>query len=319
MTFKTIFPILLASATACACAAHAQEAAFDPEKTKALFAGSEWTTGWISYSGEGYKVMFSTYGTVSCVGASGGVPKFSGVWVASGAKTASLDDMTFEMAADGKQLFHTTNKNTFRVLHRGAKVPPADPAIDAYLAQPGIVWVKQASGNRTTVAFASDGDVRVNGSFDREIDGKREIPRWWQEFRWQVTVYKDDPLEAIKQHYFFIPDGKGGFVIRNHKNEVFLPEPRQPADLVPPQTISRAKSPFSGTAWCRVDGKGKMLMLTFAASGTVSDSTIPNEKPEWIPYEDGSVRYNTKDGTRRLTLNADKKLLIREDKKAREV
>jgi hypothetical protein len=68
-----------------------------------------------------------------------------------------------------------------------------------------------------------------------------------------------------------------------------------------------------------MDGKGKVLLLTFNANGTVSDSSAPNEKPEWDPYDNGSVRYKAKDGTRRLTHDADKKRLSRVDDKRYEV
>jgi hypothetical protein len=219
------------------------------------------------------------------------------------------------MSPDGKELYEHGGvifDFTFKVYYRSEKIPPEYPHLRATLAKPGILWVQQDSTQRVTVAF--------NTALD-DAWGKNGVELKPSERTYVHGAGRFRPEGGGYGSYLFylIQDEKGEYLLYNQRGDIFKSEPARPGDPLPPQMISRASSPFGGTSWCRVDGKGKIYTLTFAANGTVSDSAFPNEKPEWNPYDDGSVRYKVKDGSRRMKLTEDKKLLVREDSKRREI
>ena len=308
MVSKPLLPFLIVAA--CLMTAQAQEA-FDAEKTKALFAGTDWYTcggGWHSI------VTFAADGALAVK-----VPVFpdkdrTGQWVPTGPRSVSGDKGEWVMSKDGSEL-HVTGRagerNAFTVFYRGKKCPPEFQLFRATLAKPGIVWVLQGREKRTTLAF--------NGELDDAVgeNGVEQKPSRG------INVFGGGLFHLVRDDYgglfWLTQDEKGEWVLRDWVKRVYKPEPAQPGDPLPAQRISRAKSSFGGTSWCRPDGKGKLLLLTFAANGTVSDSNFPNEKPEWIPYDNGSVRYTVKGGERRLKADADKKRLVREDDKVREI
>ena len=297
-----------------ATAAYAQEA-FDAEKTKALFAGTEWVSYWAGWRSE---ITFAADGTMT-VKVSG---EYSNTadnrvvrWTPTGPRSVKDDKHEWIIAPDGKEMYPIKEKGSFNAYHRGKKYPPEFPFLRATLAKPGIVWVEQGKNKRITFAF--NGEMGVVWG----VDGV-------EKYQWHSTSQsfgggqfyfrKEAPLEHFM--FYLIQDERGGRFLRDGwSGAIYKPEPAQPGDPVPPNVISRASSPFGGTSWCRPDGKGKVLTLTFAANGTVSDSSFPNEKPEWDPYDDGSIRYKVKDGTRKMKLSEDKKLLVREDSKRREI
>jgi len=293
--------------TACVCAIHAQEA-FDPEKTKALFAGTEWVTlfhGWRS------EVTFAADRSLIIKADGYGDKNRTDTWTPSGPRSVKGDNGEWVMAPDGRELY-MTGKQSFRAFYRGKKYPPEYPFLWNTLAKPGIVWVQQGVNERRTIAFNGERDM-VHGKDG--VEGKGDnISSTFGGGSFHVPGAVSGSLIL-----YLVQDENGERYLRDWGSGIYKPEPAQPGDVIPPQAISRARSPFNGTSWCRVDGKGKVFTLTFAANGTVSDSVFPNEKPEWIPFEDGSVRYKVKDGTRKLTLGADKKFLVREDKKVREI
>ena len=308
MTSKLPATALL-SAILLAAAAHAQ-GDFDPEKVKALFAGTEWCVRGLP--GEG-TVTFAGNGRASC---SGSVSKkiFEGSWNATGERKIAVGDTTLELSADGRQLYATVEKKSFHVLWRGKNPPPPDPAVLEALAKPGIVWMMLRYGKRETFAFSPDSGFVMWGR-----DGKVEEWKWYQAVGNRIVYMESNKWQI---HVYLIRNEKGEYILKGGDEKwhaTYSQEPAQPGDPLPPQKVSRAKSPFGGTAWCGVDGKGKPFTVTFMANGTVSDSALPNEKPEWNHYEDGTVRYRISDKTRRLILDAEKNRLVREDEKTREV
>jgi len=298
----------IALALMLATATHAQEA-FDAEKTKALFAGSEWVT----YLQAGHKTLNHTFaadGTMTTIEVGQKSGK-SAKWIPSSPRSVSGDDKEWMLSPDGRELYATGN-NFFRAFYRGTKMPPAFPFLLETLAKPGIIWVKQGSEERETLAFNGEWEV-AHGKNGIEQKAPSLLSRYGGGLLYTHGITGAEPFICL------IQDGKGERVLRNVKGTFYKPEPAQPGDPVPPNPISRAKSPFGGTSWCRMDEKGKVLMLTFAASGTVSDSNFPNEKPEWNPYDNGSVRYKVKNETRKMKLSEDKKYLIRENDMVREI
>ena len=185
--------------------------------------------------------------------------------------------------------------------YRGASLPQDYPFLVMTLAKPNTVWRLQEAKERTTLAFGADWDL-VQGKDGEATD----FSVTWHYGR-TVFIYHLDWL-------FLLQDENGGWILRRGK-KIYKPEPAQPGDPLPPMKTSRARSPFPNTTWCRMDGKGKLHTLTINANGTVSDTAIPNEKPEWEPYDNGTVRYKG----RRLLLDAQQKILLRENDKVREV
>ena len=320
MSIKTMFAMLLA--TACVCASHAQEEkAFDAEKTKALFAGTEWVAKRAGWKDESVQVTFDADGTMELKLAWEGHKDDRVVkWTPTGPRSVSGGKADWVMSPDGKEIYATGQKDAwfgFSVYYRGKKLPAEYPFLWDTLAKPGIVWVLDGEKKRDLYAFSQNRDAlwSVDGVVKQSWEGLHSYPFGGGQFHiWG----KESP--GNPNVMYLIQDEKGGRILRSmDKTIIYKPEPIQPGDPLPPQMISRAKSPFNGTSWCRMDGKGKAFTLTFAANGAVSDSAFPNEKPEWTPYDDGSVRYKVKEGSRRLTFNADRKILMREDNGRREV
>jgi len=285
---------------------HAQEG-LDVEKTKALFAGSEWcsyTGGWKS------SVTFEANGTLTIKASGSGDADRIGQWIVSGPSRASGDTWEWVISPDRKELY-STKGNSFRVYYRGKAMPPEYPFLRPTLAKPGIIWVMQGTKERKTLAFNTDFDTVYS------VDGVEKKPST------MVLLYGGGSFylygEEQEKIYHLIQDEKGGRILCDWASVTYKPEPAQPDDLLAPQKISRAKSPLNGTSWCRFDNKGKLVTLTFAANGTVSDFDFPKDKPEWEPYDNGSVRYKVTGGVRKLKLDADKKRLVREDAQVREV
>jgi len=298
---KTMMAATLLTAAGTICTAQD----FDPEKTKALFAGTEWVSRFdIWYS----EVTFSEDRSLIVKAGGYGDKDRVDTWTPTGPRSVKGDKREWVISPDGKELYATgpSLERTFCAFYRGKKFPTELPHLRQTLAKPGIVWVKQGTETRDVLAF--NGGVDAVWS-ENGVEKKSENGIW---------IFGGGHFSFGKVCYL-VQDEKGEWVLRTADNLLYRPEPAQPGDLLPPQMISRARSPFNGTSWCRVDGKGKVFVLTFLANGTVSDSAFPNEKPEWVPYDNGSVRYKVKDGTRMLTLGADKKFLVREDKKAREI
>ena len=312
---STLARIIAGALAVLPCAAPA--AADDTAKVAALFANTEWVFRWWYTDSGHYTVRFSRDGKVSSPGADT-VPKFAGAWETVGSRTVSLDGMTFELSADGKRLYHM-GWNFFRILYRGTPFPAADRDINEALTKPGIVWVSQEGGPRTTLALARDGGARSNGPFGKRFGGTHENARWLQVFGGQVSVEIDATSEIARVPCFVIPDGQGGFILKTWNNKTFLPEPRQPDDPVPQLKVDRAKSPFNGTSWYRLDGKAALHTLVFSAKGTVSYSDFPTVSPEWFAYEDQTVRYSLRRMPFHFSLDAAKKRLIYEDAWTREV
>ena len=168
MTFKTIFPILLA--TACACAAHAQEEKeFDAEKTKALFAGTEWNT---HFSGWHSEATFTAEGMLYVKADGYGDKNRTDKWTPSGPRSVKGDKAEWVLAPDGKELYMTDdgeNRHKFLVFHRGQKYPPEYPFLRSVLANPGTVWVRQGGDTREVLAFNTEIDAILS------VDGVEEI------------------------------------------------------------------------------------------------------------------------------------------------
>jgi len=289
-------------------AAHAQEA-FDAEKTKALFAGTEWNT---QYSGwQKRTVVFEPNGVMMMKAADGEKDK-TDKWKPTGPFSVSGDQGEWTLSPDKKELYATgTSGRKFLVYYRGPTLPSEYPFLRATLTKPGIVWVQQDVAERITFALNAELD-NVWG-----VGGIRKKSK-------EVSIVGGGAFITVGEPYYtmfyLVQSENGERFLRDSTGKVTLrPEPAQPGDPLPPQMIARVKSPFGGTSWCRMDGKGKVFTLTFAASGTVSDSATPNEKPEWNAYDDNSIRYKSKSGMRTLTLSEDKKRLVREDDKAREI
>ena len=312
MFSKSVLSFLLAAA--CLGAARAQEA-FDAEKTKALFAGSEWKG---HYPGWHSEVTFIADGTLDVKTDGYGCKGYKDKWVPSGPRSVKGGKTEWVLSPDGRELYAEGPivDHRFFAYHRGKKYPPEFPFFWTTLAKPGTVWVLDGVEKRTLYAFSQNRDAlwSVDGVVKQSWEGLHSYPFGGGQFHIWGNGSPGNPNVM-----YLIQDGKGGRLLHDMWTGTYKPEPIQPGDPLPPQMISRAKSPFNGTSWCRVDGKGKVFTLSFAANGAVSDSAFPNEKPEWTPYDDGSVRYKVKEGSRRLTFNADRKILMREDNGRREV
>jgi len=287
-------------------AAHAQEA-FDAEKTKALFAGSEWCS---LIGARRSSVTFEPNGTLTIkASGSGGTDRIA-QWTVSGPGRVSGDTWEWVIAPDKKELYSMKGA-AVAPYYRGTVMPPESPFLRPTLAKPGIVWVMQGVKERKTIAFNMDLDA-VHG-----IDGVEGKPSQKTSFYGGAAFYLHGG--ECENVFFLVQDEKGGRYLCNWADAIYKPEPARPDDPLAPQKISRARSPFNGTSWCRLDNKGKLITLTFAANGTVSDFNFPKEKPEWDPYDNGSVRYKASGGMRKLMLDAEKKRLVREDTQVREV
>ncbi|MCL1922121.1 MAG: hypothetical protein FWG50_13800, partial [Kiritimatiellaeota bacterium] len=135
--------------------ATAQEA-FDAEKTKALFAGSEWHAkmgGWSS------DVTFTANGTMVVKVDGDGDKNRTDKWTPVGPRSVSGDNAEWVMSPDGKELYVTGSagsRSKFYVFYRGKKMPPEYPHIRATLAKPGTVWVRQGTETRKTFAFNAE-------------------------------------------------------------------------------------------------------------------------------------------------------------------
>jgi len=279
-------------------AAYAQEA---------LFAGSEWFS---QYGGWKSSVTFETGGSlvIKAIGFAG--TDRTAQWEATGPGRASGDSWEWVLSPDKKELYAKRDV-LVRPYYRGKAMPPELPLLRPTLAKPETVWVLQGAKERTTIAFNTDMDA-VHG-----IGGVEGKPATRSLLYGGGAFYLyGGECESI---FFLIQDETGNRILVNWNGGVYKPEPARPGDPLAPQKISRARSPLNGTTWCRLDNKGRLLTLTFAANGTVSDFDFPKEKPEWEPYDNGSVRYKPSGGMRKLTLDADKKRLVREDSQVREV
>ncbi|MDR2849663.1 MAG: hypothetical protein LBW77_03860 [Verrucomicrobiota bacterium] len=274
----------------------------DAEKTKALFADSTWVINWVSWPAGNDTITFSKDGRFASTGAMY-YPKYSGAWTVTGERAGEANGMAFELSADGKQLYNVTaNKTGFRVLNRGTKPPPSDPAVKEILTQPGIVWVRQGTDKRTTWAFGQD-DVAIGK------EGVKSVKPWGRGSGGMFIIYPE---------IGFLLTGKE-VAIRTSQNGLYLPERAQPGDPLPPQKTDRAKSPFYGTSWSRLDAKAALHTLTFGTKGTVSDSDFPKESPEWTAYDDQTVRYKIDGKTASLAYDTGRKLLIFDDGNRRDV
>ena len=307
--FKPV--LVLLCAVAFVCASRAQEA-FDAEKVKALFAGSEWYSRFDIWRSD---VTFGADGVLTIKASGWGDKDRVEKWAPSGPRSVSGTRWQWTISPDGKELYVPGGANSdfgFTVYYRSVAVPPEYPFLRETLAKPGIVWVQQGTEQRRTVAFNGE----LNDAWGE--NGVEKSPSTG------VYVFGAGKFRLTGSDYgdylfYLIQDESGERILCDQKGVVYKPELAQPGDPLPPQKMSRASSRLGGTSWCRMDGKGKVLTITFLANGTVSDSAFPNEKPEWDPYDNGSIRYKLKDGARRMTLSEDKKILVREDSKAREI
>jgi hypothetical protein len=291
-------------AVAVVTAAHAQ-GDFDAEKVKAMFAGTEWYTHFAGWSST---VKFEADGALAVKASGYGDKDRTGTWKPTGPSSVFGDKKEWVMSPDKKELYVTGNE--FFVYYRGKSMPPEYPFLRETLAKQGIVWVQQGTGDRKTLAFNGELDV-ASGKNGAEIEQHKGT----HVFGGGAFI----PYGIDGRLFYLGRSEKGEWFLRNSWKWIYKPEPAQPGDPLPPQKMARVRSPLNGTTWCRMDGKGKVLLLTFNANGTVSDSAFPNEKPEWDPYDNGTVRYKLKDGARRLTHDADKKRLSRIDGKRYEV
>ena len=285
---------------------HAQEG-LDGEKTKALFAGSEWCS---LIGARRSIVTFEPNGTLTIKASGTGGSDRITQWAVSGPGRVSGDSWEWVIAPDRKEMYAKKGAS-IAPYYRGTAMPPEFPFLRPTLAKPDTVWVMQNVKERRTLAFNIELDA-VYG-----VDGVEGKPFTRTALYGGAAFYLyGGDCENV---FFLVQDEKGGRYLCNWSDAIFKPEPAQPGDPLAPQKISRARSPLSGTTWCRLDNKGKLITLTFASNGTVSDFDFPKEKPEWVPYDNGSVRYGVPGGARKLKLDADKKRLVREDVSVREV
>jgi len=309
--------------TACVCAIHAQEA-FDAEKTRALFAGTEWVLA--SGGPHDFSVTFTKDGQVVFSSSRdwwGWKKTFQGTWKPSGTRSITFsNNTTCELSPDRTRIYATDPENKrFTVVHRGPKMPPFDrAALAAILCKPGLIWAAEVEGHRRTMSFEGD----INHAVAQSKEGETVPCRLYYN-GYYIEVFRSD-RDGYSAVYSLsdgnglslMEDGNGGWMLKSPRFELRL-EPIQPGDPLAPQQISRARSSFGGTTWCFFDGKGKMNTVTFMANGTVSDFRAPNEKPEWVPYDDGTVRYRIKNGSQKLTPDTDNKRLLRESNSVREI
>ena len=198
-------------------------------------------------------------------------------------------------------------------------MPPSDPAtIVRILCKPDLIWAAEVEGRRQTISFEHDTRRAVVNSGD----GKALQCRLDCFGDYFINVFLDiggyQGVGRITGGLSLKEDENGDWILKKHDLELRL-EPIQPGDLLAPQQISRVRSPFNNTTWCFFDGKGKLNTVIFGANGTVSDTRAPNEKPEWIPYDDNTARYKIQGKGQKLAFDADKKRLLREDNKVREI
>ena len=303
---KCVMATALMLALMLATATHAQEA-FDAEKTKALFAGTEWNSRYYEWRSD---VSFAADGTLTIKASGYGDKDRTEKWTPSGPRSVKGDNREWEISPDGKEVYASGRSIGGRIFigyYRGKSYPPEYPILRGTVAKPGIVWVQQGVEERRTCAFNGELDLaRGTNGEEQQVPSGLRVPGGGQ-------------FSVGSAWFFLVPDGKGGWLLRESNGSIYKPEPALPSDPLPPQMISRARSPFSGTTWCRIDGTGKLHSLTFAANGTVSTSAFPQEKPEWNPYDNGSIRYKIKGDTYSLTLDADKKRLVRENSRVREI
>ena len=315
-----MFAMLLAAA--CAFASHAQEQAFDAEKTIALFAGTEWLRS--NNSPNDFFVTFSKNGQVVFKGNDGEDWRktfFGTTWRPSGAKSIILDNNTIcEFSSDRKRILATdTKRKMCTVIYRGPKMPPPDRAARiGILCKPGQIWATQLDGHRRTISFEYDRDRAVINSKKGEATQFRL--HYFGDYHMKIFLDVDGwhGVDGIVGDVSIVEDGKGGWMLKGGDYEFHL-EPIQPEDHLAPQPISRAKSPLNGTTWCFFDGKGKLHIVTFATNGTVSDTRAPSAKPQWTSYDNGTAHYSILDKGQTLTLDAEKKILLRETNKVREI
>ena len=320
MCFRTGCAVLLLSAAVTG-ATHAEEA-FDAEKTKALFAGTEWAF-WKLWGGGDTVVSFARDGRVTAKGKTDWQNLFSGKWVASGSRSITINDETLcEISADKKRIYVTSpEKQSIAILYRGTKVPPDDPESIKILCKPNTIWVAQIEGRRATLAFESESMwVTVNNV---KADKLEQCERWTANGGYHLELWLD------AHSYEGMPDGvntlllaqdkNGDWILKNYYHE-FRPEPIQPGDALSPRKINRAASPLSNTMWTTFDSKtGKLRTLSFGANGKANDSAFPAERSEWNHYDNDTVRYKTQDRLRKLTVNMNKGRLMRENNDVREV
>jgi len=186
------------------------------------------------------------------------------------------------------------------------------------LCKPGIIWATQFEGRRATIVFDTD-DIAVVSNF---VEGKVEHCRLrsWGGYFFNLRLGESgyDTADVVGD-IALVQDRKGGWSLKNYYVEL-LPGPIQPGDALPPQTISRERSPLKGTSWCTFDARtAKLRTLSFASNGKVTDSGIQGQGGEWNQYENDTVRYKIGNHTRKLTINMNQKRLMREDGDVREV
>jgi len=294
MKSKSVLAVFAAVVSAVSVAA--QGVAFDAAQVKGLFGG----TTWVDHL---QVVSFLADGTLTIN--RGATVLVKTTWEPSGVRSVKGNNVEWTLTPNAAEL-HMTGATVFRIYYRGKAFPPEAPFVKKTLAQPDVVWVLQGVSWRRTFAFNGELDVACGDNGVASMD----------------TIYLSGGrgfwLGRWQGHYL-LQDAKGQWSLRSEFNGVYKPEPAQPGDPLAPQRISRAKSPFGGTTWCRLDGKGKLLTLAFAASGTTSDSAFRDERPEWVPYEGNAVRYTAGQQNRRLALDTERQRLVREDITVREV
>jgi len=297
--------------------------AFDAKKTEALFAGTGWVFHTIYPPWEAF-VTFNKDGRVVYKGEAGWQNTFSGKWIPSGSLSVTVNNTTIcEFSPDRKRIYVTDTENKrLAVLYRGAKIPSLDSETSKIIWKPDTVWVAQIEGRRATIAFEADARLAViNNVKEGKIEhgrmgmyGGHEIEILYDDGRWNTP-----DLGSDERAVFLTQDEKGGWVLKNYYHE-FRPEPIQPGDPLPPQKISRERSPLKATTWCTFDSKtAKLRTLSFASNGKVSDSGIQGQGGEWNPYDNDTVRYKIGDHSRRLTINMNQKRLTRESNDVREI
>ena len=319
MKLKSLFTLLLA--TACAFAAFAEEA-FDVKKTEAMFAGTEWAF-WRTGGNSETVVTFTRNKQVVVTGKSDWATSvFSGEWVASGLRAVTINGETLcEISPDKKRIYVTSQeKKDMVVLFRGVKLPSEDTEAVNILCKSGTVWAAQIEGRRATIALDADfGCVVISNVKNGQVEQCR---RWGGVGGYYLEMFVgDDGFERSKQIeiLLLVPDDKGGWSLKNYYYE-FFPEPAQPGDPLPPKKVSRDKASLKGTAWCTFDAKtAKMRTLSFAANGVTSDSAFQGQRGEWNQFDNDMVHYKVGEHSRSLTIDLNKKRLMRENNDVREV
>ena len=324
MCFRTGCAVLLLSA-AVAGAAHAEEA-FDAEKTKALFAGTEWVFlhDWHALQ---VSVTFAKDGKMTSKCKDVFKTAFTGNWYPSGPRKITVgEDTTCEISTDRRKVYVTYPKDRrFIVLYRGKQMPPRDPSTVAILCKPGMIWASVVDGSRMTIAF--DADFNAERAAFGLKEGECVQCKVAQHDGYFMEVYLDkDGLSWVDDvggtggaGLLLMPDEKGGWVLKNYFHE-FRQEPIRPGDALPPQKIRHAASPLSNTVWTTFDGKtGKLRTLSFGANGKANDSAFPSERSEWNHYDNDIVLCKTQGHQRKLTVNINKGRLMIENNDVREV